>query len=85
MSLKNDSSIIAVNIHESDSLKEINSTGLISAYKRDFATALINRNFYETLLLSYNTKSISFIEVLVHCVVPTLAILTQLKLCFCVF
>jgi len=47
--LKNDTTIIAVNVHDNDSLVESNSVGLISAYKKNVATALINRNFDDSL------------------------------------
>ena len=49
MALKNDSTIIAVNIHDLDSIKEPNSIDVISSYRKKFATALINRNFDDSL------------------------------------
>jgi len=49
MALKNDSTIIAVNVHDLDSLKETNSNDVISSYRKNFATALINRNFDDSL------------------------------------
>lgn len=49
MALKNDSTIIAVNIHDLDSLREISSTGVISAYKKYFSTALIDRQYFDSL------------------------------------
>jgi hypothetical protein len=48
-SLKNDSTIIAVNVHDADSLKDSRANALISAYKKNFSTATINRNFDDSL------------------------------------
>ncbi len=48
MALKNDSTIIAVNIHDLDSLKEISSTALINGYKKYSSTALIDRQYFDS-------------------------------------
>ncbi|MBA3679817.1 MAG: T9SS type A sorting domain-containing protein [Bacteroidetes bacterium] len=39
-------SVIVVNVHDLDSLKEANSTGIISAYKKNTATAMFDRTLY---------------------------------------
>ena len=43
--LQNDS-VIVVNVHDNDSLKETNSVGLLNAYKKNTATAVIDRNYF---------------------------------------
>ncbi len=43
---KQNDSVIVVNIHDLDSLKEANSIGLISAYKKSTATAMFDRALY---------------------------------------
>lgn len=45
LALQNDS-VIVVNVHDLDSLKEANSTALISAYKKNTATAMFDRALY---------------------------------------
>lgn len=45
LALQNDS-VIIVNVHDLDSLKEINSTGILSAYKKNTATAMIDRTYF---------------------------------------
>ena len=49
MALKNDSTVIAINIHDLDSLKASTSTGVINSYKKSFATALINRQYDDSI------------------------------------
>lgn len=49
LSLKNDSTIIGVNVHYLDSLKENTSLGVIFGYYKDFATAMFNRSFDDSL------------------------------------
>jgi len=49
LALKNDSTIIAVNVHDADSLESITAVGLINSYKKEFATSLINRTFDDSL------------------------------------
>jgi hypothetical protein len=45
LALQNDS-VIIVNVHDLDSLKETNSTGILSAYKKNTATAMIDRTYF---------------------------------------
>lgn len=45
LALQNDS-VIVVNVHDLDSLKEINSTGILSTYKKSTSTAMIDRNYF---------------------------------------
>jgi hypothetical protein len=45
--LQNDS-VIVVNVHDLDSLKEPTSSGIISAYKKNTATAMFDRNYFST-------------------------------------
>ena len=47
LALQNDS-VIVVNVHDLDSLKEPNSTGILSAYKKNTATAMFDRNYFST-------------------------------------
>jgi len=47
LSRQNDS-VIVVNVHDLDSLKEVNSAGLLSAYKKNTATALFDRTYYSS-------------------------------------
>lgn len=49
------SSVIVVNVHDNDSLKEQNSAGLLT-YKKKFSTALIDRKYNDSLLSSTVTK-----------------------------
>lgn len=42
------SSVIVVNIHDNDSLKEINSTGALT-YRKNFSTAMVDRFYCDTL------------------------------------
>lgn len=48
-------SVIVVNVHDNDSLKELNSTGVLT-YKKKFSTALIDRRYDDSLLSSTVTK-----------------------------
>lgn len=43
---KQNDSVIVVNVHDFDSLKETNSASLISAYKKNTATAMVDRALY---------------------------------------
>jgi len=43
-------SVIQINIHDLDSLKESNSVSLLTDYKKDFATAMIDRVYQNDLL-----------------------------------
>lgn len=43
------SNVIAVNIHESDSLKNSSANGIISAYRKKTTTALIDRNYFNDI------------------------------------
>ncbi len=43
---KQNDSVIVVNVHDLDSLKETNSASLISAYKKNTATAMVDRALY---------------------------------------
>ncbi len=45
LALQNDS-VIVVNVHDLDSLKEPNSTALISTYKKNTATAVFDRTYF---------------------------------------
>ncbi len=45
LALQNDS-VVVVNVHDLDSLKEPNSTGILSAYKKNTATAMFDRNYF---------------------------------------
>jgi hypothetical protein len=45
LDLQNDS-VIVVNVHSLDSLEEFNSSGIISSYKKNTATAMIDRNYF---------------------------------------
>ena len=45
LDLQNDS-VIVVNVHDMDSLKENNSTGILSTYKKNTATAMIDRKYF---------------------------------------
>ncbi|MBA2613892.1 MAG: T9SS type A sorting domain-containing protein [Bacteroidetes bacterium] len=47
LALQNDS-VVVVNVHDLDSLKEPNSIGIISAYKKNTATAMFDRNYFST-------------------------------------
>jgi hypothetical protein len=47
LSRQNDT-VIVVNIHDLDSLKETNSIGLLSAYKKNTATAMFDRTYYSS-------------------------------------
>lgn len=44
LDLQNDS-VIVVNVHSLDSLEDLNCSGIISAYKKNTATAMIDRNY----------------------------------------
>lgn len=46
MLTRQNDSVIVVNIHDLDSLKEANSIGLLSAYKKNSATAMFDRTYY---------------------------------------
>ncbi|MCE3225923.1 MAG: hypothetical protein K0S32_474 [Bacteroidetes bacterium] len=48
-------SIVVVNIHDNDSMKEANSTGVLTTYKKNFATAMVDRVYYPNL----NTNTIN--------------------------
>ncbi|MCW3077234.1 MAG: hypothetical protein JWO32_1843 [Bacteroidetes bacterium] len=50
------SSVIVVNIHDNDSLKETNSTGILS-YRKQYSTAMIDRTFYDSLATAAITRS----------------------------
>lgn len=39
-------SVIAISVHDADSLKNHNTSGLLSGYKTDFATAMIDRTYW---------------------------------------
>lgn len=43
------SSVVVVNIHEKDSLKNSSSSGIISAYRKKTSSALIDRNYYSDI------------------------------------
>lgn len=45
LALQNDS-VIIVNVHDLDSLKETNSIGILNAYKKNTATAMIDRTYF---------------------------------------
>ena len=45
LALQNDS-VIIVNVHDLDSLKETNSTGILNTYKKNTATAMIDRTYF---------------------------------------
>jgi len=45
LALQNDS-VIIVNVHDGDSLKETNSIGILNAYKKNTATAMIDRTYF---------------------------------------
>ncbi|MDX2172399.1 MAG: T9SS type A sorting domain-containing protein [Bacteroidota bacterium] len=49
LALKNDSTIIGVNVHYLDSLNENTSLGVIYGYYKSFATAMFNRSFDDSL------------------------------------
>lgn len=49
LALKNDSTIIGVNVHYMDSLKETTSLGIIYSYQKKFATAMFNRSFDDSI------------------------------------
>jgi hypothetical protein len=42
-------SIVVVNIHDNDSMKDVNSTGVLSTYKKEFSTAMVDRVYYSDL------------------------------------
>ncbi|MCE3259648.1 MAG: type sorting protein [Bacteroidetes bacterium] len=50
-------SIVVVNIHDNDSLKEANSTGVLSDYKKEFSTAMIDRVYYSDLKTNAISRS----------------------------
>jgi len=50
------SSLIVVNVHDNDSLKETNSLGLLNAYKKQYASALIDRVYNDSLMSSAVTR-----------------------------
>jgi hypothetical protein len=45
LALQNDS-VIIVNVHDGDSLKETNSIGILNTYKKNTATAMIDRTYF---------------------------------------
>lgn len=45
LEIQNDS-VIVVNVHDLDSLKEINSSGILTAYKKNTATAMFDRTYF---------------------------------------
>ena len=47
LALENDS-VIVVNVHDQDSLKEANAFGILTAYKKNSATAMIDRTYFTT-------------------------------------
>ena len=57
IALKNDTTIIAVNIHDLDSLKEVSSTAVINAYKKYSSTALVDRQYFDSSATVAITRS----------------------------